>query len=310
MLTDIFNVVDRYENNPVLAPEDFPVALSGVYNCGVAGHNGRYYMTCRAESVAIKCYVWIADSDDGIHFTPRPTPVEMPDDPEFREFTAGMYYDPRLTFIDGVAYIVMAAHSSHSCRLALLKSDDIDNKPFEFIDFISEVDNRNGVLFPEKINGLYVRYDRPNTSGDEGNMWISYSPDLIYWGKSKFVLGTFDGWAWKKLGPGAPPVKTEKGWLVLFHGVHVMGGGQYNYHAGVMLTDLNDPSKIIARAQAPIISPLKDYERVGHIMNTVFPTALIIEDDGSAKIYYGAADRVQCLALSTVDRLLQACYER
>jgi predicted GH43/DUF377 family glycosyl hydrolase len=310
MLTTIMNVVDRYEKNPVVGPADFPVACSGVYNCGVAAHNGRYYMACRVETPDIRCYVWIADSDDGVRFTPRPAPVSMPESAEFEEFTSGMYYDPRLTFIGDTAYIMMAAHSGHGCRLALLRSDDIDSREFEFVDFVSEVDNRNGVLFPAKVGGNYVRYDRPNTAGDQGNMWLSYSPDLIHWGRHRFVLGTFDGWAWKKVGPGAPPVATVHGWLVVFHGVHVMGGGQYNYYAGVMLTDLNEPHRIVAKARCPILSPGESYERVGHIMNTVFPTALIVEENGDAKLYYGAADRVQCLALTTVDRLIEACYER
>jgi predicted GH43/DUF377 family glycosyl hydrolase len=310
MLTTIMNVVDRYEKNPVLGPADFPVACSGVYNCGVAKHDGRYYMACRVETPDIRCYVWIADSTDGMHFTPRAEPVAMPQTPEFQEYTSGMYYDPRLTFIGDRAYIVMAAHSGHGCRLALLQTDDIDNRPFEFVEFISAVDNRNGVLFPRTIGDRYVRYERPNTAGDQGNMWISYSPDLIHWGASRFVLGTFDGWAWKKVGPGAPPVETPEGWLVVFHGVHVMGGGQYNYHAGVMLTDLEEPHRIIARAQCPILSAREPYERIGHIMNTVFPTSLIVKEDGEAMLYYGAADTVQCLATTTVDRLIEACHKR
>jgi predicted GH43/DUF377 family glycosyl hydrolase len=310
MLTHIKSVADRYEHNPIIGPDDFPVACSGVYNCGVAKKGDRYYMACRVESVDITCYIWIARSSDGIHFTPYSAPVALPDTDEFREYTTGMYYDPRLIFFGTTAYIIFAAHSHHSCRLACIRCDDIDSRPFEFIGFISSVDTRNGVLFPEKIDGLYCRYDRPNTAGDSGNIWISYSPDMIHWGQSRFVLGTFHGWAWKKVGPGAPPVKTDQGWLVLFHGVHVMGGGQYNYHAGVMLTDLQKPWKIIAKARCPILSPSEEYERVGHIMNTVFPTALIIEPDNQVKIYYGAADRVQCLALSTVDRLIEACYHR
>jgi predicted GH43/DUF377 family glycosyl hydrolase len=256
----------------------------------------------------MKQLIWPADSDDGIHFVPRPEPIKMPETEEFKEYTTGMYYDPRVTNIDGKYYTVFACHSGHSCRLGLLESPDM--KKFEFKGFISETDNRNGVLFPEKINGYYCRLDRPNTGDGQGYIWVSYSPDLIYWGRSRAVANAQDEWGWKKNGPGAVPIKTDKGWLVIYHAVNVQCAAQYVYHLGVMLLDLKDPSKVLARAKAPILSPATDYELNGLTYAVVFTCGAVVEDDGEVKLYYGGADTVQCLATTTVDKLLDACYKR
>jgi predicted GH43/DUF377 family glycosyl hydrolase len=168
------------------------------------------------------------------------------------------------------------------------------------------------VLFPEKIGGLYARLDRPILPYDHGDIWISYLPDLTFWGKSTCVFkrGVHGHWYWKKIGAGAVPIKTKKGWLEIWHGVHVMAGYQYVYHVSAMLLDLNDPSKIIAKAKAPILSPREPYERVGLTSNVVFTSGAILEDDGEVKIYYGGADTVQCVATARLDDLVEACFSR
>ncbi|MBC8478815.1 MAG: glycoside hydrolase family 130 protein, partial [FCB group bacterium] len=216
--------------------------------------------------------------------------------------------DPRITKIDDVFYVVHAAHSGHGCRLSLLRSVDLVN--FEWMGFISETDNRNGVLFPEKINDLYVRFDRPNTGGNFGDMWIAYSPDLIHWGQGKCVLRNSQvRWAWTKIGPGAVPIKTDKGWLNIFHGVRTQCAQHYIYQLGVTLHDLNDPSLIIGQAQDAILRPEKMYELVGQTPSVVFTAGAVVEDDGEIKIYYGAADTVQCVCFSTVDQLVGLCLK-
>ena len=238
------------------------------------------------------------------------SPIRLPEDEEFKKYTDQMIYDPRITEIEGAYYVLFAAHSSYGVRIGMMKTQDFEK--FESCGFISEPDNRNGVLFPERIHGLYARLDRPILPDDHGDMWISYSPDLVFWGKSRCVFkrGTHGHWYWKKIGAGAVPVKTKKGWLEIWHGVHVMAGYQYVYHLGVMLLDLNDPSEIVARAHAPILSPREHYERVGLTPNVVFTSGAIFEEDGEVKIYYGGADTVQCVATARLDDLVQACFER
>ncbi len=302
-------IVTRYAENPILTKDDFPIetGIRTVFNSGAIKIDDTYVMICRVENAALWNRLWIADSKDGIHFTPRPKPIQLPiDDPDFAEYTASMYYDPRITEIDGVYYIVHAAHSAHGCRLSLLKS--VDFKRFEWMGFISETDNRNGVLFPEMIDGKYIRLDRPNPGGD---IWISYSPDLIHWGHSKCVLKKEQvHWAWTKVGPGAVPIKTEEGWLNIFHGVRTQCAQHYVYQLGVALHDLNDPAKVIALAEEAILVPEESYELVGQTPSVVFTGGAVMEESGEIKIYYGGADTVQCLAYTTVDKLLAACHNR
>ena len=303
-------IVKRYEKNPILTADDMPFACSGIYNSGVVKFDGKYLMLCRVESIDISNYFIPAISEDGYHFKVRKKPISLHKDEEFKKYTEEMIYDPRITEIDGVYYICFAAHSSHGVRIGMLKTKDFDK--FESCGFISEPDNRNGVLFPEKIGGLYARLDRPILPYDRGDLWISYSPDLIFWGKSKclFKRGAHGHWYWQKIGAGAVPIKTKKGWLEIWHGVHVMSGYQYVYHLGVMLLDLNDPSKVIARAKAPILSPREPYERSGLTSNVVFTSGAILEEDGEVKIYYGGADTVQCVATARLEDLIEACFSR
>lgn len=114
---------------------------------------------------------------------------------------------------------------------------------------------------------------------------------------------------WKRIGPGAPPIKTEKGWLEIYHAVYGIVTIEV-YSLGAMLLDLKDPSKVIARTQAPILYPQEPYERVGEAPNVIFTSGAILEKNGEVKIYYGAADTVQCLATASLEDLIAACFER
>jgi len=305
-------VLKRHPGGPILRGEDFPETgrISRVFNSGVIKHEGRYIMACRAENRALRDTIWIAESDDGYNFIPRPAPIEVPSgDPQWKEYTAGMYYDPRITKIDGVYYLMHAAHSSHGCRLSLIKTHDF--KAFEWMGFVSQTDNRNGVLFPEKIGGLYARFDRPNTGGNFGDIWVSYSPDLIFWGKSECVMRNTDvRWAWTKIGPGAVPIKTKEGWLNIFHGVRTQCAQHYVYCLGVALHDLENPAKVISKCDEAILEPEMDYEIAGQTPSVVFTAGAVVEDNGEVKVYYGGADTVQCVATTTVDELLHAAKHR
>jgi len=192
--TSKYPICKRYEGNPILTGKDFPAEadIKYVFNSGIVKHKGTYIMVCRVENSALLDRFWIAESSDGYNFKPRPKPVDMPHkDPLFKEYSSSMYYDPRVTKIGNSYYILHAAHSGHTCRLSLVKTNDF--KKFKWMGFVSETDNRNGVLFPEKINGLYARLDRPNTGDGRGDIWVSYSPDLIYWGKSECVMRNWEG---------------------------------------------------------------------------------------------------------------------
>jgi predicted GH43/DUF377 family glycosyl hydrolase len=311
--TSKYPICKRYKGNPILTGKDFPAEadIRNVFNSGIVKHNDVYIMVCRVEDSALVDRFWIAESSDGYNFKPRPKPVDMPhDNPEFAEYTTGMYYDPRVTKIEGSYYIVHAAHSGHTCRLSLVKTEDFNK--FEWMGFISETDNRNGVLFPEKINGLYARLDRPNTGADTGDIWVSYSPDLTFWGKSKCVFRNWEGirWAWTKIGPGAAPIKTPEGWLNIFHGVRTQCKQHFVYQLGVCLLDLEDPSKVKAMSEKAILIPEEEYELTGQTPSVVFTCGAVVEDNGEVKLYYGGADTVQCVANTSIERLIDACYNR
>ncbi|MBQ2668463.1 MAG: glycosidase, partial [Clostridia bacterium] len=185
-------------------------------------------------------------------------------------------------------------------------------------------DNRNMVLFPEKINGMYCRLERPmpvySRGRDRFDVWFSDSPDLRYWGNVQFVLGVEDvPYADDKVGPAAPPIKTEKGWLTLIHAVDRDESRGKNgwekswkkrYTAGIMLLDLEDPSKVIGICKEPLIAADLPYENEdGFRQDVIFPCGMILEDDGEVKIYYGASDTVTCLATARVEDLLALCTE-
>jgi predicted GH43/DUF377 family glycosyl hydrolase len=177
-----------------------------------------------------------------------------------------------------------------------------DFSAFERHGLISEPGNKDGLLFPRKVGGRYVRFDRP-IGNDIGRVWVSFSDDLRYWGDSRVVISPRPGyWDTYRVGASCVPIETPCGWLEIYHGVKMTSGGPI-YRAGVVLLDLDDPSVVIARSSVPILAPRMEYERVGDVCNVVFPSAAIVEDDGEVKVYYGAADTAICVATTTLDKL-------
>ncbi|HOK55258.1 MAG TPA: glycosidase, partial [Armatimonadota bacterium] len=174
---------------------------------------------------------------------------------------------------------------------------------------VSQPENKDGVLFPKKIDGRYARLDRP-IGGGVGNIWISYSEDLIYWGDSKVVMTTRPGyWDNDRIAASAPPIETPKGWLEIYHGVKHTSAGPV-YRLGAVLLDLEDPSKVVGRAPVPILSPREYYERIGDIGNVVFSCGAVrSEFNGGLKVYYGAGDTCICVGTTTVNALVECCLE-
>jgi predicted GH43/DUF377 family glycosyl hydrolase len=159
---------------------------------------------------------------------------------------------------------------------------------------ISEPDTKNGVLFPRKIEGRYVRLERPRAGG---NIWISYSEDLIHWGQWKVVMTPRHGyWDYDRIGASAPPIETDCGWLVVYYGVRELPGGPL-FRLGIAFLDIDDPARVVGRSNVPILAPRERYERIGDVGNLVFCCgALLAEDRSELLVYYGAADSCICLA--------------
>ena len=178
----------------------------------------------------------------------------------------------------------------------------------EFLDVIALPDNRVPCLFPEKIGGHYVRLDRPIGHGI-GSIWVSFSPDLMHWGDSQLVIAPRPGyWDSYRVGASCVPIETNEGWLEIYHGTKMTSAGPI-YRTGVVMLDLEDPSVVIGRSDVPIHAPRADYERIGDINNVVFASGAIVEDDGTVKVYYGAADTSICLATGNLADLIDVALE-
>ena len=325
-------VISRYQGGaPILTRNDVPYDAVLVFNAGVAKFAGQYVMVFRddydylGENAGIMggakfrgTHLGLATSADGLHWQVRSQPIwpaETLHDPEIMRI-----YDPRLTVLEGRCYLCFAMDTRHGLRGGVAVTDDLEH--FEILS-LSVPDNRNMVLFPERIGGRYVRLERPfpvysRDHIDRFDTWISFSPDLRYWGDSRLLFTVEDiPFANDKVGPGAPPVRTPKGWLTLFHAVQIDPGRGKNgweaqwrkcYCAGVMLLDLNDPTKVIGYSRQPLIAPETRWEAdEGFRTNVIFPGGMILEPDGEVKIYYGASDTVECLATAHVDDLLALC---
>lgn len=300
------SIFRRYSENPVLRPEDMPFDCFAVYNGGAVKVNGGYIALVRTEDSTRYQRVWCARSSDGYHFTPDPEPVKFTADDmeQYRKYAADSFFDPRINPVEGKFYITYAAYTfRYGCRIGIGETEDF--RTVRHISFPHHVQNRNAVLFPEKINGMYVMLHRPE-SGGNGNIWISRSPDLRFWGDCEVVADRGSGrWDGIKIGAGTPPLKTSRGWLVVTHAVDSNCSGQH-YTVGAILLDLQDPSKLIARSRM-LMCPDMPYETNGFAPNVVFPCGAVPEPDGSLKLYYGAADNFECLAETTIQALLDEC---
>lgn len=300
-------VMVKYAGNPVVKPTDLPEGIMYVLNPGAIKHNGEYLLMMDAAASPTPIVFWLARSKDGISFIPDPTPIK--NWPRWSDdVVESCIYDPRITRI-GDEYIIMyASHASgRGVRTGVVKTSDFIN--FERIpQEDTDLDNRNSVLFPEKINGWYIRFDRPMTGEtDPGDMCISYSRNLRHWENSRVLMTPRPGcWDSHKIGGGAVPIKTDNGWLCLYHGVDRTCNG-FIYRLGVMLLDLHDPSKIIARSQNPVLWPEHDYEFNGRVPNVTFACNALLDNDGTVKVYYGAADTCIGLAEAKLDDLIAAC---
>ncbi len=299
-------VIRRHPDNPILTAADLPAGHT-VFNSGVVRHAGAIRMMLRIEDEDRFQHFRMAESTDGVHFSVSSEPVRFPPDPAAEAYE-GTIYDPRITPLEGRYVICYAAHSYRGVRIGMARTEDFQT--FERLPFGSAVDNRNGVLFPERIGARYARLERPQTIKDRGDLWLSYSPDLVHWGDYHCIAETRQhSWDQWKLGAGAVPIATPDGWLCIIHGVCKTASGSI-YRLGAILLDREDPTVVLARSRGYILSPRELYERVGDVPNVVFTCGAIVEDDGEVKIYYGGADTCMCLGLSTVDELLAACRER
>jgi len=241
-------------------------------------------------------YLRPARSADGIHFELDYDSVLLPETP----YEAFGLEDPRISLINGVYYIDYVAVSSMGVTTSLASTRDFCS--FERHGVIFGPENKDVVIFPESIDGIYYALHRPASPFSQRNeIWLAQSPDLQCWGNHRYVMGLGTrAWDQAKIGPSAVPFKIDQGWLAIYHGVDT----QDRYCLGAVLLDAQAPWRVLARSRCPILAPETPYEREGFFGNVVFTCGLLYEED-KLKIYYGAADTSMCYAEIPLDDVLK-----
>jgi predicted GH43/DUF377 family glycosyl hydrolase len=299
--------IERFSKNPILTHKDVSFRINSIFNAGAVKINDEYLLLCRVELPNGRSSFVMARSTDGLSFvTDKKLCLTPGDHGDWFRYVEWGIEDPRITLIYDWYYIVYTGYSKYEPTVMMARTKDFSS--FDIMGTITEPSNKDAVLFPEKIQGMYWKIDRP--SGDHRrDMWISQSPDMIHWGQHKFLMeGIAGSWEQNKIGASTPPLKTEKGWLMIYHGVRGFGISSI-YRQGMILLDLEKPWQVIGRSKEPFIGPEMDYERIGDVGNVVFTTGWIREENGEIKIYYSGADMNICLAQTTEKYLLSLCEE-
>jgi len=310
------SLLKRYEGNPIFRPEDFPFCKADqIFNPGqVMTPDGRTILLLSVvprNGVGARCHV--AESTDGIHFKINEKPLFSRANSAFPDFD-NHPIDCRVTWFpeEDCYYIIRPGNGSDCGPIALLyrTKDFITAEPLEIISLPT---NRVPCLFPEKIGGKYVRLDRPYNcatatyAASMAHIWLSRSPDLIHWGEHRLVVRRgFVNWCADKVGP-TPPIRTEKGWLEIIHGVQNCFS-TWRYSLGAVLLDLKNPEKVIGRMKSYLLTPEEEYEQRGVVADAVFTTGAVVDwKTRKLRIYYGAADTYIGLAEGDIDEIVDGC---
>ncbi|RMF57469.1 MAG: glycosidase [Calditrichaeota bacterium] len=288
----------KYSGNPILTPEMWPYPVNAVFNPGAVEMNGETVLLVRVEDMRGFSHLTIARSSDGyVNWQIDPQPVLVPEK-KHQEEQWGIE-DPRIVWLeDEHQYAITYVSFSQGGPVVSVALTQ-DFKTFHRIGSPMPPEDKDASLFPRKINGRYVLIHRPIIRG-EAHIWISFSPDLQYWGDHSVLLPVRPGW-WDnhRVGLGPPPIETEEGWLIFYHGVRKTASGSL-YRVGMALLDLDDPRKILYRSKHWVLGPHEPYEYIGDVPGVTFPTGVIVNrDSGEVRLYYGAADK--CVAVATAN---------
>lgn len=296
----------RHATNPILTADSWPYPIHTVFNPGATLlPDGTTLLLCRVEDRRGISHLCAARSKNGIDgWEIDPTPTMQPNPSKYPEELWGIE-DPRITYLPELGEYVVAytAYSKVGPGVALAKTKDF--KKFKRLGLVMQPDDKDAALLPRKFDGHYVLIHRPVTDLS-ANMWMSYSPDLVNWGNHKLLLPARRGawWDANKIGLSPPPIETEEGWLVLYHGVRQTCAGCL-YRLGMALFDLESPDVCLLRGDAWVFGPETQYEREGDVGNVAFPCGYTVREDGdTVYMYYGAADTSIALATCSIKEML------
>jgi beta-1,4-mannooligosaccharide/beta-1,4-mannosyl-N-acetylglucosamine phosphorylase len=300
---DCYDIIWRYDKNPVIGREALKESLR-IFNSAIIPYHNEYIGVFRVDHRNGYPNLHLGRSKDAFEWVIEENHIVFQNEDGSPAAPILYGYDPRLLKIEDTYYITWCNYFNGP-TIGIAKT--IDFKTFIQLENAFLPFNRNGVLFPRKINGNFVMLNRPSDNGHTpfGDIYLSQSPDLIYWGKHRLVMKAGHYW-WKntKIGPGPVPIETIHGWLMIYHGVCTTCSG-FVYSLGAALLDIDDPSKIIADSQNYILTAEKSYEITGFVPNVTFPCATVQDaDTGRIAIFYGAADTYSALAFTYVDDLI------
>ncbi|MBI2417602.1 MAG: glycoside hydrolase family 130 protein [Ignavibacteriales bacterium] len=298
-------LMDKYSENPIITVADVPFRVNSIFNPGAVKANGEYILLCRIEMPTGRSSFLVARSTDGIKFKVEDKPCLTPGEHGvYNKYTEWGIEDPRVVQFGDSWFITYTGYSKFMPLVMLAETKDF--KEFKIHGPISEPSNKDCAIFPEKINGRFWKMDRPSAE-TRRDIWLSSSPDMIHWGNYQMIIEPEVGtWENDKIGGSTPPIRTDAGWLVLYHGVRGFGVSTL-YKIGCTLLDINEPWKVIGKTKEPVLTPEMDYERTGDVNNVVFANGWVAESDGTVKVYYSGADTNICLATTTIDELIASC---
>jgi len=297
------DVVWRYSQNPII-PRDLIPSSNSIFNSAVVPFEEGYAGVFRCDNKKREMNIHRGRSADGINWQIDDRPIDwLCDDPEIASFEHR--YDPRVVWLED-RYYVTWCNGYHGPTIGVGYTYDFET--FHQLENAFLPFNRNGVLFPRKINGKYAMLSRPSDNGHTpfGNIFYSESPDMIHWGRHRFVMGSIAGHGWQstKIGAGPIPVETDDSWLLIYHGVLTSCNG-FVYSFGAAMLDLDQPWKVLYRGAPYLLSPQTLYECVGDVPNVTFPCAALHDEvTGRLAIYYGGADTVTALAFAYLDEVV------
>ena len=301
-------VVWRHNNNPII--DWNPTKKSArIFNSAVLPDEDGFIGVFRADHKNGRPQLHLGRSTDALNWDIEDEEIHWVDE-QGNDYQPSYAYDPRLVKIDDTYYIVWCCDfGGAALGLGMTK----DFKTFvrlenPFIPF-----NRNGVLFPRKVNDKFLLLSRPSDSGHTpfGDIFLSESPDLVHWGRHRRVMtkGGQGWWQGTKIGSGATPIETSEGWLMFYHGVSGTCNG-FVYSMGAAILDKDNPSKVLYRTRDYLLTPEKEYEKTGFVPNVAFPCATLQDPEtGRIAIYYGAADTYVAVAYAQVDELVKYIKE-
>jgi len=291
----------RFSGNPIINRNPLP-DVARIFNSAVMPYGEGFIGVFRGERRDGIPHIYLGRSRDALNweFDPERIPFTNAEGEPFMPIYA---YDPRLVKIEDTYYI-MWCQDAYGPTIGIAATKDF--RTFTRLENPFLPYNRNAVLFPRKINGNYVMLSRPCDNGHTafGDIFLTESRDMEFWGHHRHVMGRSDNW-WEnlKIGGGAAPIETDKGWLLFYHGVVNTCNG-YVYSIGAAILDINEPSKVLHRCKNYLLAPEEWYEERGFVPNVCFPCAALTDaETGRIAIYYGCADSYVGIAFTTVQEV-------